>query len=466
MNILSVQGKRRGFTIVELIIVITIIGILAAISIVAYNGVQKTAIDKSILSDVDALAGEQTRYSLNHGGLAKAWYSADGANSDLNFSGSPGNIIDVAVGGPEFCIRAYNPKGTNVTFKTATVRESNPGVCNVIKPSDAASSADPIVNQAVVTTLAGSTNGYLDGTGTAALFSSPNAMTVGVGGDLYLASNNRIRKVTPSGVVTTFAGSGVAGFKDGAGINAEFNGITAMESDASGNLYVADQYRIRKVSPSGEVGSFAGSNVSGYADGTTTTARFSSIGGITVDANGNIYVSDTGNFRIRKITPSGVVSTFIGSGIPGTASGTGTAATVYNLKGMSITPSGDLYFVDGNSVRKATSAGVVTPIAGLATSSSTSPVNGNGAAVRFFFLMDITVDSQGVGYAAEYGSGCSCVRRITPSGDVTTFAGGGTGTTDGTGNAARFLYPQTIARDANGKMYVGDALGNRVRKIE
>jgi sugar lactone lactonase YvrE len=155
----------------------------------------------------------------------------------------------------------------------------------------------------VVSTLAGSTQGYTDGTGAAAQFSSPRGVAVDASGNVYVAdwSNHRIRKVTPTGVVTTLAGS-TNGYADGPGAAAQFFNPSGVAVDASGNVYVADtnNQRIRKVTPTGVVTTVAGST-RGYADDTGTAAQFFNPTGVAFDASGNVYVADSWNFRIRKI---------------------------------------------------------------------------------------------------------------------------------------------------------------------
>jgi streptogramin lyase len=156
-----------------------------------------------------------------------------------------------------------------------------------------------------VTTVAGGTGGYADGAGTDARFDEPMGITADAAGNLYVADtyNHRIRKIDPSGAVTTVAGDGTWGSADGAGTAAQFNHPSGITADAAGNLYVADTYnhRIRKIDPSGAVTTVAGGTW-GYAEGTGTDARFNLPSGITADAAGNLYVADYGNHRIRKLT--------------------------------------------------------------------------------------------------------------------------------------------------------------------
>jgi glucose/arabinose dehydrogenase len=206
-----------------------------------------------------------------------------------------------------------------------------------------------------VPTLAGSTPGSADGTGTAAQFSTPYGVAVDASGNVYVADagNHRIRKVSPSGVVSTLAGS-TSGFADGTGTAAQFNQPFGVALDGSGNVYVADERnnKIRKITPAGVVSTLAGSTF-GFADGTGTAAQFRSPRGVAVDASGNVYVADGANNKIRKITPSGVVSTLAGSE-SGFADGTGTAAQFSGPYCVAVDASGNLYVGDtGNSrIRK------------------------------------------------------------------------------------------------------------------
>jgi hypothetical protein len=174
-------------------------------------------------------------------------------------------------------------------------------------------------------------------------------------GDLYVVDygSHRIRKITPNGNVTTFAGSS-AGFTNANGTSAKFNGPRYIAVDSKGNLYVSDtnSHRIRKITPRGDVTTFAGSSA-GFTNANGTSAKFNGPMGVAVDPNDNLYVADNGNKAIRKITPSGDVTTFAGSGTIGSADGSGTSAQFNGPYGIVVYPNGDLYVADyDNRIRR------------------------------------------------------------------------------------------------------------------
>ena len=219
-----------------------------------------------------------------------------------------------------------------------------------------------ITPSGLVTTFAGSSMGYADGQGTAAQFNEPSGMTIDSANNLYVTDtqNNRIRKITPSGLVTTIAGS-TKGFADGQGALAKFNqphGIIVK----SGNLYVADSYndRIRKIDSSGNVTTIAGS-ARGFADGQGTAALFRVPWGITIDSLDNLYVTDLSNFIIRKITPSGLVTTIAGS-VRDPDYAVGRNAKFNGLMGITIDSSDNLYVTDNHRIRKIDTTGNVINI--------------------------------------------------------------------------------------------------------
>lgn len=329
-----------------------------------------------------------------------------------------------------------------------------------------------ITPDGVVTTMAGSPGspGTTNGTGAAARFRAPTDITLSVDGNFYITDrdNNRIRKMTPAGVVTTFAGSS-GGCDDGTGVAAQFSYPTGIASDSAGNIFVASSscYTIRKITPAGVVTTFAGqAYMSDAVDGTGGAARFKWPVGLVIDSFDNLYVADSDSTAIRKITSAGVVSNFAGDyNSYGSVDGTGTAAQFSAPTGLSIDTSGNLYVVDSSSmsVRKISPARVATLVAGTHFWDGDGTADGAATAARFFDPAGISADPAGNVYVSD--SMNKTIRRISVSGVVTTIAGspGQEGSADGTGAAARFFYPthMTVAEDGN--IYVLDQY--RIRKV-
>ncbi|MBD2723917.1 NHL repeat-containing protein [Hymenobacter armeniacus] len=255
------------------------------------------------------------------------------------------------------------------------------------------------------TVLAGAvTAGYADGTGVAAKFNTPTGVAVDANGTVYVAdqANNCIRKVTAAGVTTTLAGSTTAGSADGTGPAAGFNLPTGIAVDLTGALYVADKgnNRIRKITPAGVVTTLAGSGTAGAADGVGAAASFNAPAGVAVDALGTVYVADQGNHRIRRITAAGVVSTLAGSGAATFADGTGAAASFNSPSGMAVDAGGTVYVADqlNHRIRRVTPAGVTTTLAGSGTVGST---DGTGTNASFNTPTGIAITAAGTLYVAE-----------------------------------------------------------------
>jgi sugar lactone lactonase YvrE len=262
-----------------------------------------------------------------------------------------------------------------------------------------------------ITNFAGSTQDFLEGNGTAAKFNNPASAKFDFNGNLYVADsgNQKIRKITANGDVSTFAGSS-AGFLEGSASGSQFNNPSDIAFDAKGNAYVTDfnNQRIRKITPQGVVSTFAGSSKSGFDDGIGTSAQFDGPVGVAVDANGNVYVTDYNNHRIRKITANGEVSTFAGSTI-GSDDGIGKLAKFNNPRGITIDSSGNLYVTDQGShrIRKITSKGVVTTLAG----NDAGNRDGIGSAALFNVPIGIAIDVSGNLYVADGIN--NSIRKIT-----------------------------------------------------
>jgi sugar lactone lactonase YvrE len=265
----------------------------------------------------------------------------------------------------------------------------------------------------VVTTLAGSAgqSGSVDGTGTSALFSVPYGVAVDSVGAVYVADggNDTIRKISPAGAVITLAGSaGQSGIFDGIGSAARFNSPSGLAVDNAGNVYVADSgyNTIRKITPAGAVTTLAGSpGPGGSADGVGYAARFYGPIGVAADSAGSIYVADEYNCTIRKVTPDGSVTTLAGSaGHRGSADGTGSEARFAYPTGVAVDGMSNLYVADtgNNTIRKITPAAVVTTLAGSPGQSGSA--DGTGSAVRFSSPLGVAVDRAGNLYVADGGN--------------------------------------------------------------
>lgn len=325
-------------------------------------------------------------------------------------------------------------------------------------------STDPtLLNPYEVTTVAGSgLAGFEDASGTAAQFSNPSGVVTASNGDIFLADrlNHRIRKITSAGVVSTFAGSGIPGFTDASGIAAKFERPTGLAIDSSGNLYVADEasHRIRRITPAGQVSTFAGSGIAGFAEGAAADARFLYPAGVAVDSAGNVYVSDSGNHRIRKIdATTGLVSTFAGNGVAGFNNGELPNAQFSNPQGIAMGSGNAVLVADtGNHRIRAIEAGSVITLAGDGTEGF---LNGSNSLARFNSPTGISRDGVGVVYVAD--SGNHRIRQIGTDGQVSTLAGSGIAGQLNTptvalhpATASRFDTPVGITADAAGGLLV------------
>ncbi|GAA3973378.1 NHL repeat-containing protein [Mucilaginibacter dorajii] len=263
-----------------------------------------------------------------------------------------------------------------------------------------------MTSAAAVTTITGNgTIGYVDGSLADARFYAPQALVTDATGNIYVAdfSNNMIRKITPGGVVSTLAGSGTAGYDDGTGANASFNNPRGLVFGADGNLYVADRGNnlIRKVTTAGVVTTFAGNRAAAQVDNLTgTSASFNKPSGIAVDASGNLYVADSFNYSIRKITAAGVVTTYFGKS---------THRIVGTPSAISIDAKGNMFITDQTGrVFEVTSDKVLIPLAGL--SATAGFTDGTGTSARFASPQGVVADGNGNIYVTDAGN--NSIRKI------------------------------------------------------
>lgn len=268
---------------------------------------------------------------------------------------------------------------------------------------------------------------------------------------------------------TTFAGSTARGNLDGMTNISEFNNPGGVAMDSSGNVYIADtgDNTIRKVAANGTVSTLAGfPGLGGSADGNGTNALFNAPQGIAVDSSGNIYVADTGNNTVRKITVAGAVSTLAGfAGRAGSADGSGTNAAFYNPEGLAVDASGDIFVADtwNDTIREVTPSGAVSTIAGWPGSFGST--NATGTNALLYEPSAVAVNASDDVFVADTGN--NVIREIFPGGAVTTLAGsvGNAGSVDATGTNAWFNAPQGIAIDGSGNLYVADYLNNTIRFV-
>jgi sugar lactone lactonase YvrE len=398
-----------------------------------------------------------------------------------------------------------DPNGNIVKFnlQTAEVKSASANLLEVVVPLGAGTGPVSVqvgnkytenqsfkfVSTYEVSTLAGNgTPGFSDGNSVSAQFKNPYGIVLADNGTLYIADggNNRIRKITPQGLVSTIAGNGTAGFTDGIGTSAMFNNPTGLALDGKGNIFVADRgnHRIRMISSAGIVSTFAGTGSPGFANGDGSTAQFNNPTGIAsaIQTYGTtLYIADAGNHMIRKISSNGVVSTIGGNGTPGFADGAGTNSRYNNPTGLAISYNG-IYVADAgnNRIRKISEfSNPEYPSVTISGNGQTGFADGPGVAAQFNEPTGIAVWGTFI-YITDRGN--NRIRRINAEGIVSTLAGDGSaGYAEGNGYSAKFDNPAGLVWDNNTippgvipdpnrnnepyYYYIADIENNRIRKI-
>lgn len=342
-----------------------------------------------------------------------------------------------------------------------------------------------------VETIVGDGSGlWRDGAGAAASFGDPFGVAVAPDGSVYVGDageSNRIRRLTPEGVVTTVAG-GAEGFADGAGAAASFSTPSALALDAAGNLYVADtgNNRVRRVTPEGVVSTIAGDGTAGFRDGPAAQAQFDAPVGVAVDKDGNVYVADTYNDRVRVINRDGQVRTLAGAGTPGHADGGALDAALFDTPcAVAVSEAGEVYVADtgNNRLRRVTKDGQVQTLnlhrppdpsqAGAAGAPEATPAqthagqNPAGVAAEPFELSKpagLALTRDGFLYVTELDRGR--VTQVAPDGAARVIAGLGSGFADGDGRTeARFNQPAGLALARDGSLIVADGANYLLRRV-
>ncbi|HEY5407687.1 MAG TPA: IPT/TIG domain-containing protein [Ginsengibacter sp.] len=382
-----------------------------------------------------------------------------------NFSTNISNNT-VSINGVAGIVTSASSNQLAVVFTNAVTGK----ISITVNGNTASADIDTRIINLSVSTLAGSgVIGSDNGAGNAASFNGQWGCAMGANNNLYVADsyNHEIRKIAFDGTVSTVAGKGNPGNQDGAVGSATFNYPFGIVVDKNGNIYVSEigSDNIRKITPDGMVSTFAGSPTgrTGSNDGADTSASFNDPLGLATDADGNIYVADAANNKIRKITPAGIVTTVAGTGTAGAGNGTALSASFNTPLSVAIDGSNNLYVTEQKNydIRKIATDGTVTTVAGSGQAGS---ADGAGTSAGFNYPVGIVADLSGNLYVTDNGYGT--IRIITSSGFVATLAGNGNqASTDGIGYQASFNNPLGMAMDSGGNLYVMDNSSNKVRKV-
>lgn len=329
----------------------------------------------------------------------------------------------------------------------------------------------------IINTIAGRGLGE-GGSSTAALFRNPNAVATDKDGNLFIVDQDsaKIFKVSAAGIITTLAGTGTQGTNgdDGPALEAQLNYPSGIAIDNSGNIFIIDSYNycIRKINKAGIISTVAGTGTQGFSGdgGEATRAKLDNVTGIAVNADGELFIADSNNNRIRKVSKSGIITTIAGNGSAGFSgdNGPATAAGLMLPSDVTVDSLGNLYIADkfNHRIRKVDTNGNITTVGGNGTSGSNGD-GGSALSAQIQYPSSVAVDSTGNIFFADDAN--ARIRRITPSGLINTVAGNGTWGFSGDGGlatAAQFDGSSDITVDAAFNLYIADTNNNRVRKVD
>ena len=410
-------------------------------------------------------------------------YFADPYNNRIRKVSAAGIITTVAGSGP-CCFGGVNSSSGDGGPATAAQLSFPVGVAldavgNLYIADRNNQKVRKVSASGIITTVAG--NGVCcgfsgdGGAATNAQIYSPGALAVDTLGNLYIADelNQRVRRVSPDGIISTVAGTGVQGYSGDGGlaVNAQLRDPIGVAIDSAGNLYIADSTRIREVSSNGIIGTVAGTGGQGYSGdgGPAISAELNLLSGVTVDNSGNIYIADRQNNRVRKVSnQSGTITTTAGNGT-GNYSGDGGPATNSQVSpfGVAVDGVGSLYLADrdNNRVRKVSLGGTITTIAGTGTKGYSGD-GGPATSAQLAGPYGVAVDSANNVYIAD--SSNNRIRKVSPGGIITTVAGTGFQGYSGDGGPAtnaQLYLPTGVATDALGNLYIADLTNYRIRKV-
>ncbi len=342
------------------------------------------------------------------------------------------------------------------------------------------SGAGAVTGSDTITTIAGIGTGGFSGDGgqaTSAQLNSPLGVAVDQGGNVYVADvlNNRVRRITPAGQIATIAGTGTAGFSGDGGqaTSAQLNTPYGVAVASNGDVYIADvnNNRVRRVTSAGTISTVAGTGTAtstGDGGQATSATLFAPIG-VALDASGNLYVSELGAHKVRRVTTAGVISTFAGNGTAGATGdgGQATSAQLNNPLGVAVDAGGNVYIADvaNNKIRRVTAQGTITTFAGTGTAGASGD-GGPATAAQVNTPYGVAVDAAGSLYIGDTGN--HKIRRVTTAGTITTVAGtGAIGATGdgGPASSATLSTPTGVAVGRDGSLYLSVTGAHRVRKI-